>query len=149
MRRGIRSQKSTLTPPPVRLYYYFWAFSCAAEVWFASVIGPRISAPPLHSSLFHGRCVHAIVGRFAVLIGPEIVTPCPPLPATRDYRVCSLASAGYGLGDQLVKVPCKTVHGGDGGPIGLAAAAAGQCGCAAAARVKTRAIHPLPPSCRR
>lgn len=33
---------------PVRLYFQFWVFFCAA------------------------------VERFAVLIGPEIVTPCPP-----------------------------------------------------------------------
>ena len=46
------------------------------------------------------------------------ISGAAPLPAARDYRVCSLASAGYGLGDQLGKVPGKTVPGGDGGPVG-------------------------------
>jgi len=53
------------------------------------------------------------------------------------------------LSDPKKYLAGKTVPRGDGGPVGLVAAAAGQCPAAAAGHGKTLAIRPPAPDCRR
>ena len=58
----------------------------------------------------------AAVGRFANFQDAQDFRGVPP--AGGPVKPLSpLVSAGYGLGDQLGKVPGKTVPGGDGGPV--------------------------------
>lgn len=59
---------------------------------------------PPYASAFRGMHVCAAGVRFAVLSDPEIAG-ASPLSAARDYRVCSLASAGCGLPERPQKVP--------------------------------------------